>query len=191
MNRMAEAWCRSPSDCGPSAAPRRTRVRGCALAFAALTATAAIATAARPQPPLLLWNASASSPVGLYAVLRSDSVRVGDTVVAWPPASARRLAARRRYLPASVPLVKRVAAVAGARVCARGSRILVNDTVAALRRARDAAGRPLPWWTGCRTLEAHQLLLLSEHRPDAFDGRYFGITQAREVVGRARLLWRA
>jgi type IV secretory pathway protease TraF len=47
----------------------------------------------------------------------------------------------------------------------------------------------MPWWSGCERLGKGDLLLLS---PDegAFDGRYFGVTRAREVVGTARLLWR-
>jgi type IV secretory pathway protease TraF len=111
-------------------------------------------------------------------------------VIAWAPPSARRLAARRHYLPARVPLVKRVAAVSGARVCAIRAKIIVDGRVAVARRAHDPAGRPMPWWSGCIRLGKGDLFLLSSSAPDSFDGRYFGPTRAGEIVGKAKLLWR-
>lgn len=148
-----------------------------------------VATLFWPPRPVLLWNASPSSPVGLYAVISSGPVESGDTVIAWAPAPARRLAAARHYLPANVPLVKRVAAAPGDRVCAKRRTIFVNGRPAALRRARDPSGRQMPWWSGCRLLRPGELFLLSPHTPDAFDGRYFGLTRSSEIVGKARLLW--
>lgn len=170
---------------------RRTLPRAAWAAMAA--AAAAVIAAATPSfswRPLLLWNASASSPVGLYIVYPPGRPRAGDMVIAWAPAAARRLAAARGYLPASVPLVKRVAAADGDRVCARGESVSVNGPVVAVRRARDPSGRRLPWWSGCARLGTGDLLLLS-NAAAAFDGRYFGITRAREVLGRARLIWGA
>jgi len=145
----------------------------------------------QPPAPRLVWNASPSSPLGLYALSPSARPRPGDTVVAWAPPAARRLAAARGYVPVGVPLVKRVAAATGDRICARGNRILVNGRIAALRRARDPSGRPMPSWSGCLTLRRGELFLLSPHSPLAFDGRYFGVTRAAQLVGRARLLWPA
>ena len=142
-----------------------------------------------PPAPVLLWNASASSPVGLYAVSASIRARTGDTVVAWPPPAARRLASERRYLPAGVPLVKRVAAVSGDRVCARGRSLSINGRVAAFRRSRDPSGRRLPWWSGCEVLRAGDLFLLSPNARNAFDGRYFGVTRSGQLIGKARRLW--
>ena len=154
----------------------------------ALAVAGAGASLAAPPRPRLVWNASASAPPGLYLVRSPSAVRRGDMVVAWTPRSARRLAARRHYLPANVPLVKRIAALAGDHVCAEGALVSVNGRVAALRRAADARGRPMPGWSGCRVLAPGDYLLLMES-PDSFDGRYFGITRSRDLVGRARLLW--
>lgn len=142
-----------------------------------------------PPIPLLLWNASASSPIGLYAIGAPTGLKAGDMAVAWAPLPARRIAERRSYLPYRVPLVKRVAAVAGDRVCAKGNRIFINRRPVALRRERDPSGRPMPRWSGCARLEPGELFLLSHTGPLAFDGRYFGVTRAPELVGRARLLW--
>lgn len=112
-------------------------------------------------------------------------------VVAWAPPRARKIAAERGYLPANVPLVKRVAAASGDRVCTSGRAVIVNGRRLAQGRARDPAGRPMPSWSGCTRLRSGDLLLLSRDSPLAFDGRYFGITSAGEVIGKARLLWSA
>lgn len=170
-------------------AQRASRLRTAATVGAAIAVTALAATLIWPPRPLLVWNASESSPPGLYLVASPDEAKAGDMVIAWAPAEARRLGAERHYLPSNVPLVKRVAAVGGDRVCAAGEAVFVNGRLEALRRARDGAGRPMPWWTGCEDLRGGELFLLTPSVPDSFDGRYFGITRAPEVVGSARLIW--
>src|SRR3546814_11532003 len=61
-------------------------------------------TMAFPPAPRLVWNASASAPIGLYAVTPGAPVGPGDMVIARVPDPWRMLAARRHYLPANVPL---------------------------------------------------------------------------------------
>ena len=151
---------------------------------AGLTATIVV----RPRP-YLVWNVSASAPVGLYSLSADGYPEKGDMVVARVPARWRELAARRRYIPANVPLVKRVVAEPGDTVCALGEDILINARRVAERRHRDAMGRALPWWSGCIVLRKGALFLLTAN-PSSFDGRYFGPTQRGDVIGRARLLWR-
>jgi conjugative transfer signal peptidase TraF len=148
------------------------------------------ATIIAPPVPRLLWNASASAPLGLYWVRPGASAGVGDLVVAWPPRSAGLLAAQRHYLPSRVPLVKRVVAVSGAAVCAKGAGVFVDESVVFPRRRADSVGRPLPWWEGCRRLRPGEIFLLMAEAPDSFDGRYFGVTKGADVVGKAVLLWR-
>jgi conjugative transfer signal peptidase TraF len=156
---------------------------------AALAVVALGAAAARPSRPLLLWNASPSSPVGLYWVSSAGHVKVGDRVVARLPEGSRRLAASRHYLPRGVPAVKLVAAGPGDRICVAGRAILVNGRIAAVRRARDPSGRPMPGWSGCRALARGEVFLLSPSSPDAFDGRYFGASRTSDLIGTATLLW--
>lgn len=172
----------------PAPAKRQRRGRwaiGCAGLAAALAATLLA-----PPRPRFLWNASASAPVGFYAVGEAAPLARGDMVIARPPGEFRMFAARRHYLPANVPLVKRVAAAAGDEVCAAGARVTVNGRAVAVRLDRDGAGRPMPWWSGCSELGPGEYFLLMTDSPASFDGRYFGITEAGDVIGRARLLWR-
>ncbi|MET3473262.1 conjugative transfer signal peptidase TraF [Novosphingobium sp. 1529] len=148
-----------------------------------------VGSALLPPVPRLVWNTSASAPVGLYWVSPGTPAATGDMVVARVPEPFRTLAATRRYLPRNVPLVKRVAAEAGDRVCARGDQVFVNGRPVATRRQRDALGRVLPWWQGCRMLRREQVLLVMDSA-DSFDGRYFGVSQGVDLIGKAWLLWR-
>lgn len=153
-----------------------------------LLVTALFATMFWRPRPLLVWNASASAPIGLYAVAPPHWARTGDMVAAWTPAPARALAAKRHYLPSNIPLIKRVRASGGDTVCAKGQFVTVNGRRAALRRRWDGEGRPMPWWTGCRLIPDGDYFLLMDS-PDSFDGRYFGVTKRSDLIGRSALLW--
>jgi len=166
---------------------RRRRFVGWACGYAALVA-AVFWTIALPPRPRLLWNASASAPIGLWGVLPDAPVGRGDMVVVRLAEPWRGLAARRHYLPANVPLLKRIAAVPGDRVCAFESWIFVEGRVAVVRRRFDRLGRALPWWSGCVTLGGGAILLLMDD-PASFDGRYFGPARRSAVVGKAVPLW--
>jgi len=139
--------------------------------------------------PRLVWNASRSAPIGLYRVYPGASIEVGDMVIARLPNEVRLLAAQRHYLPLGVPLVKRVAAAGGARVCARAATVTIDGRPIVRRKAKDRAGRLLPAWHGCRTLGRGDVLLLMTDVTDSFDGRYFGPTAGRDVIGEAVPLW--
>lgn len=63
--------------------------------------------------PRLIWNETASVPVGLYRLHPVPAPHVGDLVAVRLPEREAMLLARRGYLPSGVPLLKPVAAVAG------------------------------------------------------------------------------
>ena len=138
--------------------------------------------------PRLLWNATASAPVGLYAVQPDARPEVGDLIVVQPNPALARWMVERRYIGRDVPLVKRVAAATGARVCRSGVHVTIDDQAAATALTRDHLGRGLPVWSGCRALGASQFFLLNA-APASLDGRYFGPTSTTAVVGRAVPLW--
>ena len=168
---------------------QRRRILGRRIAIVGAGITLLGLTSLFPPTPRLVWNASASAPIGLYAVTPGALIDAGDMVIARVPDLYRMLAAQRRYVPANVPLVKHVAAAAGDEVCALGTQIFVNGRWLTDRRVTDAAGRPMPWWNGCVRLHGRQLFLLMSNSPASFDGRYFGVTEGSQVGGKARLLW--
>lgn len=158
------------------------------IAAAAIGLGVVLGSAVFPPAPRLVWNASASAPIGLYSVSPGELAEPGDMVIARVPEPWRRLAATRRYLPMNVPLVKRVAAAAGDEVCALGQEIFVNGRWITGRLIADGAARPMPLRSGCVRLRGRQLFLLMD-APASFDGRYFGVTEGRDIIGKARLLW--
>jgi type IV secretory pathway protease TraF len=92
----------------------------------AVGGVALLGLSALPTPrPWLVWNASASAPIGLYRVV-AGPVERGDWVLVRPPAEVAVLAAERAYLPLGVPLVKRVAALGGDAVCNRKGALFIN-----------------------------------------------------------------
>lgn len=154
------------------------------IAVTSLFGTAFVAVAWLAPAPRLLWNASASAPIGLYVVQRDVVLRVGDMVAIRPPASLGVYLAARNYLPLGVPLLKRVAALPGARICRSGVFVTVDGRAVTRALVRDRLGRPLPVWFGCRIVGAHELFLVNA-APDSLDGRYFGPLPARGLLGTA------
>lgn len=166
--------------------PHRHRLRLIAAAVASCTSLTVGAMFA--PHPRVVWNATASAPRGLYFLADRRAHR-GDLVLVGTPLSVRQLAAERGYVPANVPLVKRIAAGQGDKVCGTGDRISINGNPVAFRRARDGQSRILPRWNGCRLLGASDIFLLMTDVPSSFDGRYFGVTSRRAVLGRLIPLW--
>ncbi|NGO54523.1 S26 family signal peptidase [Allomesorhizobium camelthorni] len=142
---------------------------------------------AKPSP-WLVWNASASAPVGLYRVGFAAPAR-GDLVLVRPPEAVAELAEKRGYLPPNVPLVKRLAALSGEHVCAFNEAIIIGGEIVARRLETDAQGRPLPWWNGCRRLGRDEVFLLGGEATGSFDSRYFGPVPLASVIGRLVPLW--
>jgi conjugative transfer signal peptidase TraF len=174
---------------------------GYVLASAAGVLSLAL-TASVPVAPRFVWNASASVPVGLYAISAAGPLAVTDLVAVRAPEPIAAFLAERGYLPRGVPLLKRVAALPGQTVCRVEAAVTVDGIAMGEALARDRLGRPLPGWQGCRTVAADELFLMNFDIRDSLDGRYFGPISARAVIGRAiplytdedgdgRFIWRA
>ena len=142
-----------------------------------------IGASAGPVHPSLVWNLSASVPIGLY-VIDARLPRLGDYVLVRLPPPVAELAGERGYLPTGVSLLKKVSAAQNDRVCRIGQQIFMNGIAIARAAATDLRGRPMPVWTGCQQLEAGDVFLLGGG-PDSFDSRYFGPVPSGDVTGRA------
>jgi conjugative transfer signal peptidase TraF len=138
--------------------------------------------------PLLIWNASASVPTGLYWVVWMLP-STGDLAVVGLPRHMAALAADREYLPRTAYLLKPIAAISGHKVCRFGGHVFIRGSFRARAQSMDDRRRPLPRWQGCRVLRAGEFFLLS-HEPESFDSRYFGPIQAEYIFGRATLIFR-
>ncbi len=177
----------------------RSRLRArIVLAGLSTVGLAALAwTAFVPPLPRLVYNPSDSVAVGWYRVepfqhqsgSLSGRLHVGSIVLTRLPADAAALAAQRGYLPAHIPLLKRVGAVAPQHVCIVAGQVRIDGVPVAAALPADQLGRPLPPWPQCRPLMAGELFLLSATNPASFDSRYFGPVRAAAVIGIAHPVW--
>jgi conjugative transfer signal peptidase TraF len=171
---------------------KRNRRKRHAVLLAMLAGLLLVAASAVQARPLMVWNATASTPIGLWRVLPAVSrkhLRVGDYVLLWPNRRSAQMFARRGYLPRGVPLLKRVAAVAGQAVCERDGEVSINGRTIARALPVDGRGRSLAAWSGCGRLANGEIFVLIPSVPTSLDGRYFGPTPIRAVIGRVTPLW--
>jgi conjugative transfer signal peptidase TraF len=138
--------------------------------------------------PKFIWNASASVPIGLYLLNSAGRPHVGDLLAVRPAKSLAAFLDQRRYLPVGVPMLKHVAALPGQKICRLGRVISVDGKHIADALDRDRFGRSLPGWQGCRAVADGEVFLLNA-RWDSLDGRYFGPSPARTIIGRATPLY--
>ena len=163
-----------------------------AIGFAALAWASFVSSL-----PRLTYNPSDSVAVGWYRVdpLSNGTgslprpLSVGSIVLTTLPPDAAALAAQRGYLPARVPLLKRVGAVAPQEVCIAGGIVRIDGVPSAAVLPADRWGRPLPSRQQCRRLEPGELFLLSVTNPASFDSRYFGPVSTSAVIGVAHPVW--
>lgn len=139
--------------------------------------------------PRLVWNATASAPIGLYAIAPGRRPETGELALVMPPPDLSGWMAHRHYVPLGIPLLKPLGARPGQRICRTGAKLLVDGRAVATARTHDRAGRPLPVWSGCRTLKASEILPLNGQVADSLDGRYFGPLSASALIGSARPLF--
>lgn len=154
------------------------------LGLAALCVPAAMRMSAR-----LVYNPSDSVARGWYRVGPPDALHVGSIVLVRPPAGVAALAAQRGYLPAGIPLLKRIGAVAPQLVCVREGAVRIDGAAVAIALTQDSAHRLMQSWAPCRALAEGELFLLGNAHPASFDSRYFGPVHASAVIGSAHPLW--
>lgn len=170
-----------------------------ATCFAVLAVAAA---AIIPTSLKLVWNVSASAPIGLYRIESVGRLDVPDLVAVMPPERLEEFMAERGYIGRDVPILKRVLGLPGQRVCRTGRIITVDGIKMGEALNRDRLYRPLPVWSGCRVVADDELFLMNWQVPDSLDGRYFGPLPATTVIGQAiplytdedgngRFVWRA
>jgi conjugative transfer signal peptidase TraF len=140
-------------------------------------------------PMRMVYNPSDSVPRGWYRIGSPDLLHVGGIVLVRLPVGVVALAAQRGYLPAGVPLLKRIGAVAPQSVCVGEGSVRIEGVAVAAVLAVDGVGRPLSPWAQCRSLVDGEIFLLSYGHRASFDSRYFGPVDASAIVGRAYPLW--
>jgi conjugative transfer signal peptidase TraF len=152
-------------------------------------AAAVIAPNVLGSTPLYVWNVSESVPIGLYRLQSADNLFVTELVALQPPEPLASFLDLNGYLPAGVPLLKRVLALPGQTVCRNGLAVSVDTIEMGAAQDRDSRGRPLPKWQGCRVVSEGELFVMNWQSASSLDGRYFGFLPASSVIGRALPVW--
>ena len=161
-----------------------------ATMLAAAFSSIALGTSVFVEPSkTLIWNASASAPIGLYLIQSADDLDVTDLVAVVPPPLIAEFLSDRGYLPIGMPMMKRILALPGDTVCRHGLDIVAYGSTIGHARERDKAGRKMPVWQGCRRIGDDELFLMNFDVPDSVDGRYFGPFARTSVIGRALSVW--
>lgn len=138
---------------------------------------------------MLLWNASASVPVGIYLIETTNTRYVSELVAVLPPEPLASYLEAGNYLPRGVPMLKHVLALPGQTVCRDGLVVTVDKVAVGLALERDRQGRALPVWQGCRVVAEDALFLMNSRSANSLDGRYFGPLPRSAVTGRAHPVW--
>lgn len=175
------------------------------LGYLAMTSAAVLGVAiagVTTMPTKLVWNATASAPVGFYTIAPAGRIEVPHLVAVMPPEPFASFMVERGYVGRDVPILKHAVGLPGQRVCRNGRTITVDAVPLGDARDRDSHGRDLPVWQGCRVIPDGELFLMNPEAGDSLDGRYFGPFAASAVIGRAtplftdedgdgRFVWRA
>lgn len=152
--------------------------------FAGIAAIGLVAAASATSLDAVLYNGTPSMPVGLY-LRASGQVERGAIVTVRAVDMAPSYAAERNFTDPGDRFLKHVVGMAGDVVCAAGAEVTLNGARVAERKPQDSAGRALPAWSGCVTLDGDHVFLLGE-TPDSFDGRYWGPVRRDRIEG----VWR-
>lgn len=159
------------------------------LAWLGVGLAAVCAPALMQLQALLVYNPTDSVARGWYWIGPPEALHAGKAVLIRLPAGVAAFAAQRGYLPAGVPLLKRIAAVAPQVVCLRRGVVHIDGVAVGAVLTHDGAHRRMQSWAQCRVLAEGELFLLSNVHAASFDSRYFGPVHASAVIGSAQPLW--
>jgi len=157
----------------------------CATIFTTFATAVLLLSTVGGATPHYIWNASNSVPIGLYRLRPVTNLTVTELVAVHPPDRLAAFLDLKWYLPLGVPMLKRVLALPGQTVCRNGLTIAVDGIDVGEAHERDARGRPLPGWHGCRVIAAGDVFVMNWQSADSLVGRSFVPLPASALIGRA------
>ena len=138
-----------------------------------------------PLPKILIYNRTASLPVGWYLQIPASKYNIGDLVVFSPPAAAQSLAEQRNWLKKGEPLLKRIGALGNTPWEIDDSgQFFIAETYIGNTSETDSLGRAMPRIRGKFYVGPDEFLPVSPH-PGSFDGRYYGAVPLSHIQCKA------
>ncbi|MDC0535478.1 S26 family signal peptidase [Francisellaceae bacterium] len=130
----------------------------------------------------IVFQESASMPVGYYFVYPSSSIKANNIVLISVSKKLSDFLITRGYLKGNKPLLKEVLAVPGDAVCFHESSVSVANKDFPLFKL-DKEGRMLPKIKYCSTLKRGEYFVIGTASEHSFDSRYFGIINGEQILG--------
>lgn len=128
---------------------------------------------------------SPSMPKGIYWVIPARSIFRGDVVIFKPSNEIDNFLLRHHWIPQSGILIKKVYGVPGDFVCKKNHEVFINHQKIAYVFDEYAPNKKLPNIPFCGKLKKDEYLLMSTRVKKSFDGRYFGIINRHNIIGKA------
>ena len=154
VNEIPRAYTKvTPSGLAPSAEGRTVTHREAEHSRLTIGAVAVLAaTIVAKPPPIYIWNGSASVPIGLYRLRSAGNHYVTELLAIQPPEPLATYLDRNGYLPIGVPMLKRVLALPGQKVCRNRLTIAVDGVEVGQAQERDGEAVRFRPGTGAASL---------------------------------------
>ena len=136
-----------------------------------------------PLPKLLYLNTTASEPLGVYVIEKSE-IKKGDMVVFKVPPNAEDIIYGRNLLKKPGLMLKEVYALPGENYTITDKYIYVNGCRVGKVSEKDSKELPLPKLRGNFTVKKGYFLALATYRETSLDSRYFGEVSQELIVAK-------
>ena len=134
------------------------------------------------MPKILVYNHTASLPIGWYLILPYREYQVNDIVVFRPTEEIEELAVQRGWKQPGEPMLKQIGALENMTwQIADNGQFYIGSAYWGQVAEQDSNGRPLPKLCGTYTVP-HGNFLPVVKNPGSFDGRYYGTMPLNNIL---------
>ena len=132
-----------------------------------------------------IYQVTHSMPEGVYMTYYPFSIKRNDNVVFVPNAKTEHFIVSRGWLPANVPLLKKVVGVPGDYLCIKDETVYINQVKVATIYQKDRQGNPLPIFNYCGKINQNKYFMQGVANPYSFDSRYYGLVSKKQIISKA------
>lgn len=141
----------------------------------------------------LIVQKTPSMPEGIYISYPSSHYHIGDTVIFNLPSKWMQYILARGYLSQPEPLMKKILAEEGDKVCFYGDEVMINNHTILPLFKMDSKHRLLPQRDirkdECFIVGKNEYFMAGDASIHSFDSRYFGLIFRSAIIAKAKLIW--
>lgn len=139
-------------------------------------------------PHLVIYNYTASLPVGWYWLEPAASLRHGDIILCDADEDTMQLAVERQWINPNTHFLKCIYGLPGDVYEIRAHRYIVNGEDKGEIKQYDSAGRKLPLQPDGKYIVPEGYILTGTSEENSFDSRYYGPIPIKNVYNKAHYL---